>query len=197
MVKLQELGEKLKLTCQERDALALVQREEARKQQELQAQIRDTAFYTQAMEKENVFLRQEIERVKYSKDKDSYGRFMAGLMKNKAIKGLNGCPEEQPLREITNAATEKKRVEFSEEPLPKSDKKPAKVQEEVRKPVEQPAKKEPVVVLVAAKENQENQSGYVPRYEQEAEKEQRKAEYNQRLLKSLERKSLRDSVASL
>lgn len=89
----------------------------------MQAQIRDTAFYTQAMEKENMFLRQEIERVKYSKEKDSYGRFMAGLIKNKGA--TNVKIEEEPLKEITNANVNR-RVNFAEEiPVPpKSEKKP-------------------------------------------------------------------------
>ena len=47
--------------------------------------MKEGVFYTQAMERENAFLRQEIERVKYSKDKDSYSRFISGLMKNKGL----------------------------------------------------------------------------------------------------------------
>ena len=66
------------------------------------------------MEKENMFLRQEIERVKYSKDKDSYGRFMAGLMKNKG--GSSMKVEQEPLKEIT-ISNVNKRIEFTEEIL--------------------------------------------------------------------------------
>jgi hypothetical protein len=36
------------------------------------------------MEKENNFLRLEIERTKYSKDKEGYSKFISGLMKNKS-----------------------------------------------------------------------------------------------------------------
>jgi len=32
-----------------------------------------------ALEKENQYLRDEIERAKYSKDKEEYGRFVSGL----------------------------------------------------------------------------------------------------------------------
>jgi len=33
------------------------------------------------MEKENQFLRLEVERVKYSKDKEGYSKFLSGLLK--------------------------------------------------------------------------------------------------------------------
>lgn len=76
-----------------------------------------------------MFLRQEIERVKYSKDKDSYGRFMSGLMKNRGASStkLNTSFEEPALKEITIAnvnKSDKKRVEFVVEVAPqKSEKK--------------------------------------------------------------------------
>ena len=35
------------------------------------------------MEKENQFLRLEVERTKYSKDKEGYSKFIGGLMKNR------------------------------------------------------------------------------------------------------------------
>lgn len=36
-------------------------------------------MYVQALEKENIFLREEIERSKFYKDKEDYGRFVGGL----------------------------------------------------------------------------------------------------------------------
>ena len=59
-------------------------KEQTQKAQELAGQLRDQQYYTQAMEKENNFLRLEIERTKYSKDKEGYSRFISGLMKNKS-----------------------------------------------------------------------------------------------------------------
>ena len=35
------------------------------------------------MEKENHYLRLEVERVKYSKDKEGYSKFISGLLKPK------------------------------------------------------------------------------------------------------------------
>jgi hypothetical protein len=55
--KLQEVTEKFIQTQQERDALHLVSKEHDRKVSELNTQLKDNAFYTSAMEKENIFLR--------------------------------------------------------------------------------------------------------------------------------------------
>ena len=41
--------------------------------------MKDTEFYAQALEKENHFLREEIEKSKYSKDKNEYSKFLSGL----------------------------------------------------------------------------------------------------------------------
>ena len=41
--------------------------------------MKDNDFYVIALEKENMFLREEIERSKFSKDKEEYGRFITGL----------------------------------------------------------------------------------------------------------------------
>jgi uncharacterized protein YueI len=39
--------------------------------------------YTQAIEKENQFLRLEVEKSKYSKDKEGYSKFIQGLIKHR------------------------------------------------------------------------------------------------------------------
>ncbi len=39
--------------------------------------------YTQGMEKENQFLRLEVEKSKYSKDKEGYSKFIQGLIKHR------------------------------------------------------------------------------------------------------------------
>jgi RNA:NAD 2'-phosphotransferase (TPT1/KptA family) len=39
------------------------------------------------MEKENQFLRLEVERIKYGKDKDQYNKFISGLMKHRPQTG--------------------------------------------------------------------------------------------------------------
>ena len=41
------------------------------------------------MEKENQYLRHEVERTKYSKDKEGYSKFIGGLMKNRATSSTN------------------------------------------------------------------------------------------------------------
>ena len=41
--------------------------------------MKDNEYYASALERENVFLRVEIERSKYSKDKEEYGKFITGL----------------------------------------------------------------------------------------------------------------------
>jgi uncharacterized protein (DUF2461 family) len=40
-----------------------------------------------AVEKENAFLREEIEKAKYSKDKSEYGRFVSNLLPIRGKKG--------------------------------------------------------------------------------------------------------------
>lgn len=45
----------------------------------LKSQINDNSVYTNALEKENHFLREEIERTKYSKSKEDYTKFLSGL----------------------------------------------------------------------------------------------------------------------
>ena len=56
-------------------------REQANQIKELEKQVKDSQFYTSAIEKENQFLRLEVERVKYSKDKEGYNKFLSGLLK--------------------------------------------------------------------------------------------------------------------
>lgn len=42
--------------------------------------MKDQQLYVSALEKENYFLREEIERTKFSKDKNEYSRFISGLI---------------------------------------------------------------------------------------------------------------------
>ncbi len=41
--------------------------------------MKENEFYVAALERENIFLREEIEKAKYSKDKEEYSRFISGL----------------------------------------------------------------------------------------------------------------------
>jgi hypothetical protein len=41
--------------------------------------VKENDYYMSALERENIFLREEIERNKYSKDKEEYGKFISGL----------------------------------------------------------------------------------------------------------------------
>lgn len=42
--------------------------------------IKDNSYYVNALEKENAYLREEIEKAKYSKDKVEYGKFVQNLL---------------------------------------------------------------------------------------------------------------------
>lgn len=114
MHRLQDLSAKLEQCQQDRDALQLVHREEAKKLTELQAQARESAFYTAAMEKENQFLRLEIEKTKYSKDKEQYSRFMSGLTKTKSASKLTTL--EEPSAAEKSEQKPKKHVTIEETP---------------------------------------------------------------------------------
>ena len=46
---------------------------------ELEEKNKESDDYAGVLQKENLFLRQEIERSKFSKDKDEYNRFLGGL----------------------------------------------------------------------------------------------------------------------
>ena len=58
--------------------------------------MKDNEYYASALERENVFLRVEIERSKYSKDKEEYGKFITGLtqLKRKSTSNLMGFQNE-------------------------------------------------------------------------------------------------------
>ena len=71
--KVQEYSEKHKQSQIERDSCQLSLKEQSKRVSDLQNQIRESTLYTNAVEKENQFLREEIERTKYSKDKEQYG----------------------------------------------------------------------------------------------------------------------------
>lgn len=157
-------------------------REEAKRLTELQAQARDSAFYTAAIEKENQFLRLEIEKTKYSKDKEEFSRFMSGLTKTKSASKLNTL--EQTVEKSEQKP--KKHVTIEETPAAEQMKSTRKSLDLSRKSIdlsETRGRETP-----KSRENQENE---VP------EEDRRKTEYNQRLLKSLERKTLRESVSAL
>jgi hypothetical protein len=70
------MSDRLKLTLTDKDALAT-------KLVDIQSQVKDTQQYSAAIEKENQYLRLEVERVKYSKDKEGYSKFISGLIKPK------------------------------------------------------------------------------------------------------------------
>jgi hypothetical protein len=70
------MSDRLKLTLTDKDALAT-------KLVDIQSQVKDTQQYSAAIEKENQYLRLEVERVKYSKDKEGYSKFSSGLIKPK------------------------------------------------------------------------------------------------------------------
>jgi hypothetical protein len=80
--KLQDISEKYKVAVHERDQLQVRLKDVTGKAHEMSVQLRDIQLYTQAMEKENQFLRLEVERTKYSKDKEGYSKFIGGLMKH-------------------------------------------------------------------------------------------------------------------
>lgn len=55
--KIEELSLKLRDTLQEKDALLIMTKEHSKTVCEMKNQIKDTIFYSQSMEKENMFLR--------------------------------------------------------------------------------------------------------------------------------------------
>lgn len=60
--------------------------------------MKDSNYYTNALEKENSFLREEIEKTKYSKDKNEYGRFIQNLVPIRNSKKLHINDENQDNR---------------------------------------------------------------------------------------------------
>ena len=54
--------------------------------------MKDCQQYSTAIEKENQYLRLEVERVKYSKDKEGYSKFISGLIKPKKRGQSDGAP---------------------------------------------------------------------------------------------------------
>jgi len=63
--------------------------------------------YTQAMEKENQYLRLEVEKSKYSKDKEGYSKFIQGLIKHRGTAPTSTTEStsltrrrEEPLQEL-------------------------------------------------------------------------------------------------
>ena len=54
--------------------------------------MKDSQQYSTAIEKENQYLRLEVERVKYSKDKEGYSKFISGLIKQKDRGQSDGAP---------------------------------------------------------------------------------------------------------
>lgn len=59
---------------------------------DIQSQVKDAQQYSTAIEKENQYLRLEMERVKYSKDKEGYSKFINGLIKPKERGQPDGAP---------------------------------------------------------------------------------------------------------
>jgi len=59
---------------------------------DIQSQVKDAQQYSAAIEKENQYLRLEVERVKYSKDKEGYSKFISGLIKPKERGQPDGAP---------------------------------------------------------------------------------------------------------
>ena len=84
------MSDRLKLTLTDKDALNS-------KLVDIQSQLKDGQQYSAAVEKENQYLRLEVERVKYSKDKEGYSKFISGLIKPKE----RSQPDGAPLQEIT------------------------------------------------------------------------------------------------
>jgi dihydroxyacetone kinase DhaKLM complex PTS-EIIA-like component DhaM len=81
ILKMQDLSDKLRAALMEKEALALVQKDQTKKMNVVEVQLLESTYYTSALEKENAFLRLEIERSKYSKDKEGYSKFLSGLLK--------------------------------------------------------------------------------------------------------------------
>lgn len=73
LAKLHALSDSYKSLMQERDQLAL-------KCKDTQSEWRRVEVFAEAVEKENAYLRLEVERVKYSKDKEGYSKFLGGLI---------------------------------------------------------------------------------------------------------------------
>lgn len=86
---LQETSEKYKQALQNIDGLTHQRNLDSRKHEELTASIKDTQYYMSALEKENAFLREEVERTKYSKDKAEYGKFLSNLIPIRGKKQVN------------------------------------------------------------------------------------------------------------
>lgn len=68
--------------------------------------MRESGFYVSALEKENHFLREEIERSKYSKSKEEYGKFVSGLtqLKKKPTTLFSTTANDENTRPVMAAA---------------------------------------------------------------------------------------------
>ncbi|CDW87912.1 UNKNOWN [Stylonychia lemnae] len=84
--KLHQISEKYRLACVQIDDLQTHQKQDKKKIDEMQYQVKDHNFYTSALEKENQFLREEVEKVKYSKDKNEYSKFLQNLVPIRGMK---------------------------------------------------------------------------------------------------------------
>ena len=99
--KLHELTDKYKAVQADREHLSAKLKESTARALELHTVNRDSTTYIKAIEKENQFLRMEVERTKYSKDKEGYSRFISGLVKRPATASTNN----ENSRSIENGAS--------------------------------------------------------------------------------------------
>ena len=79
------MSDRLKHTLADKEVIAA-------KLGDIQSQVKDAQQYSAAIEKENQYLRLEVERVKYSKDKEGYSKFISGLIKPKERGQPDGAP---------------------------------------------------------------------------------------------------------
>lgn len=77
--KLHEISEKYKDLFREKEEMQSTLRDAKKRCQEAEYNFKDREVYMGALERENLYLRDEIERAKFSKDKEEYGRFVSGL----------------------------------------------------------------------------------------------------------------------
>ena len=80
VAKLHEISEKYQKSILAQEDYQKQAKLDKRKLDEIQFSVRDQQLYANALEKENYFLREEIEKAKFNKDKNEYSKFVSGLL---------------------------------------------------------------------------------------------------------------------
>lgn len=95
LLKLQELSEKYREAVRQNEESNAKYKQDVQKFENMQLALKDNQYYVNAVERENAFLREEIERAKYSKDKAEYTRFISGLVPIRGSKKI--CNDENSM----------------------------------------------------------------------------------------------------